>query len=114
MRFVLRSFTRQSPLPRIDPLPPVMQLVKTDDGRRNDRAAQNPPSDYVKRRTYRKVDQLLFRILQLDEILHKDSTFKPEKAARLKAQIEEAQHRIEQLYVRIDGRALRRVSSSRD
>lgn len=90
-----------------------MRLVKTDDGRRNDRDVQ-PPSDYVERRTYRKVDQLLFRILQLDEILHKDSTFNPEKAARLKEQIERAQHRIEQLYVRIDGSVLRKVSPSRN
>lgn len=58
-------------------------------------------SDLEEAQLYKRLDELLFRILQLDEILHERSAFDSEKAAHLREQIREAQQKLDRIYDRI-------------
>lgn len=55
-------------------------------------------------RAYRQIDQLLWRVLQLDDILHHGCAFNPKKAARIKRQLEEKQDQLERVYAQIGSR----------
>ena len=86
----------------------MLRLVPTPDDHSDTADADEPPADYMRSRTYRKLDQLLFRVLQLDEILHHRCTFDPEKASRIQAQIENVQDKLDRVYTKIDGGKTRR------
>jgi len=80
----------------------MLRLVSTTDDSSDATPSDEPPADYVRSVAYRKLDQLLFRVLQLDDILHQRCTFNPEKAGRIKAQIEDVQERLDRVYTTID------------
>lgn len=80
----------------------MLRLVKADDA-----AATQPsaaPDAFATCRAYRQIDQLLWRVLQLDDILHHRCAFNPKKAARIKRQLEKKQDRLEQVYAQIGSR----------
>ncbi len=86
----------------------MLRLVSTPDDPSDASLSDEPPADYMRSVAYRKLNQLLFRVLQLDDILHRRCTFNPEKAGRIKAQIEDVQGRLDRLYTEIDGGRSRR------
>jgi hypothetical protein len=85
----------------------MLRLVRADEipAKQRSTASKSPASDasdaFATCRAYRKVNQLLWRVLQLDEILHHDCAFNPEKAARIKRQLKEKQEQLEQIYAQI-------------
>lgn len=84
----------------------MLRLVRTDEisPKQRSTASKSPASDaFATCRAYRKVNQLLWRVLQLDEILHHDCAFNPEKAARIERQLKEKQEQLEQVYAQIGG-----------
>lgn len=69
-----------------------------------------PRSDYLECRTYRELDRLLYRVLQLNEILRANCgcdseevcACNSEKALRLKRRIWRAQKKLERLYASVE------------
>lgn len=88
-----------------------MQLIKTDGSTKKTDAVPQPRSDYLECRTYKEVDQLLYRVLQLNEILHRNCGCRSaqtcacstEKALDLKRKIWRAQKKLKQLYLIVEG-----------
>ncbi len=87
-----------------------MRLVKIDGSAKNTHAyVPRPRADYLECRAYKELDQLLYRVLQLNEILHhncacgseKDCTCASDKALDLKRQIWRAQKKLDRLYRKI-------------
>lgn len=86
----------------------MLRRVETPPSPENRDPEPNRPADYEERRTYRKLDQLLYRVLQLDAVLHHRCAFNPEKAGRIKDRIEQAQEELERVYTEIDDGKTRR------
>ena len=86
----------------------MLRQVETSSSSENCESAPNRPADYKQLRTYRKLDQLLYRVLQLDEILHRRCAFNSEKAGRIKNRIEQTQEKLERVYTEIDDGKTRR------
>lgn len=88
----------------------MLRLVRADEISAEQRptASTGPVPDasdaFATCRAYRKVNQLLWRVLQLDEILHHGCAFDSEKAARIERQLKEKQKQLEQIYAQIGGR----------
>jgi hypothetical protein len=91
----------------------MLRLVSTPDKPPDADLPDAPPADYMRSCAYRKLDQLLFRVLQLDDILHHRCAFNPEKANRIKSQIEDVQEQLERVYTRIDDGKSRRSTMRR-
>jgi NH3-dependent NAD+ synthetase len=88
--------------------PIMLRRVETAPSPESRDPEPDRPADYEERRTYRKLDQLLYRVLQLDEILHHRCAFNPEKAGRIKDRIEQTQEKLERVYTAIDDGKTRR------
>mgnify|MGYP001157841058 CR=1 FL=1 len=59
-------------------------------------------SDYRQQRYFRKLERLLTRVLELDEILHKDAVFDKERAAKIRDQIRRSQKKLDAIYEELD------------
>jgi hypothetical protein len=98
----------------------MLRLVRADKipAEQRSAASKSPVPDasdaFAACRAYRKVNQLVWRVLQLDEILHHDCTFNPEKAARIERQIEEKQAQLEQIYAQLGGQRRDKSRAQRD
>lgn len=93
----------------------MLRLLSTPDDTSDSESPDEPPADYMRARAYRKLDQLLFRVLQLDDILHQRCAFKPEKAGRIKAQIDDVQDQLDRVFTQIDeGKSRRRTMRAVD
>lgn len=80
-----------------------MQLVNQDATDSPSPTRQPPlPADLEEAQLYKRLNELLFRILQLDQILHERSSFDSDKAAHLRDQIRKAQKELEQIYDELD------------
>lgn len=100
-----------------------MRLVRTDESTTPIGPISRPRSDYLECRTYKELDRLLYRVLQLSEILRascacdpsrachteEDCTCNSEKALDLKRKIWRAQKKLDQLYVSVKSRDGRRA-----
>lgn len=86
----------------------MLRLVSTPDNPPGADPPDESPPDYKRLCAYRKLDQLLFRVLQLDDILHQRCAVNPEKARRIKSQIEDVQQQLDRVYTRIDDGRTRR------
>lgn len=53
-------------------------------------------------RIYKKIDELLFRIMQLEEITRVRGALNPEKARDLRKKTRRAQERLDRLYAALD------------
>lgn len=91
----------------------MLRLVSTPDDDPDGTDSDEPPADYMRACAYRKLGQLLFRVLQLDEILHHRCAFNPDKAGRIKAQIEAVQDQLDRVYTQIDDGKSRRATMRR-
>lgn len=88
-----------------------MRLVRPHEPTKEVVDTQSSPPGYARRRAYKKLDQLMCRVLQLDEILHEDCAFESEKAANLKRQIRNAQQKLERLLEEIGPEEAKRAAS---
>lgn len=89
----------------------MLRLVETPSAVDDAPAAScDRPADYERQRAYRRLNQLIYRVLQLDDILHRRCAFNPEKAARIKAQIQRKQNELERVLTEIDGGKRRRAT----
>lgn len=61
-------------------------------------------SDYQRQRYFRKIRRLLARILELDEVLHKDAVFDKERTAQLREQIRHCQEELDAIYAELDAK----------
>lgn len=88
----------------------MLRLVDADSAPEAHSDAPERPADYEKQQAYRRLQQLIYRVLQLDDILHRRCAFNPEKAKRVKGQIEEKQAELERVLDEIDGGRARRAT----
>ncbi|NBB73967.1 MAG: hypothetical protein GVY35_09825 [Bacteroidetes bacterium] len=88
----------------------MLRLVETPSAADDAPTTPDRPADYERQRAYRRLNQLIYRVLQLDDILHRRCAFNPEKAARIKAQIKSKQDELEHVFTEIDGGKRRRAT----
>lgn len=58
--------------------------------------------DFNEARIYKRIDELLFRVEQLDEIMRNRGAVRPEKSEELREKMRQAQQELEQLYAALD------------
>ncbi len=88
----------------------MLRLVETPSTVDDTPTSPDRPAEYEQQRAYRRLNQLIYRVLQLDDILHRRCAFNPEKAARIKAQIEKKQSELERVLTEIDDGKGRRAT----
>lgn len=59
-------------------------------------------SDYHQQQYFRKLERLLTRVLELDEVLRKDAIFDEERAENIKEQIRRSQQKLDVIYNELD------------
>ena len=59
-------------------------------------------SDYRRRRLLRRLERVMCRVLELDELLCKDAAFDEERARAIQAQIRQKQKRLVRIYKKLD------------
>lgn len=90
-----------------------MRLVKLDGAKSRRSDAATPPPDYKQQQKYKALEQLLYRVIQLEEIrdhhctcgMGDECACSSDKMLELKQKIWRAQKELDRLYRAIEGEA---------